>query len=431
MNLVTVNSQGHLSIGGCDAIDLASDFGTPLYVYDVSLIRQQLQQFHKAFKKAGVKYAISYASKAFSIRAIDQVIAQEDGHLDVVSAGELMTAVEANFPMENVSFHGNNKSLAELQLALDNHVGTIIVDNFYELELLNKLLPEQKQPVNIMLRIAPGISAHTHRYIQTGQVDSKFGFDVQSGQAEQALQLVLQNPKLNLRGYHAHIGSQIMAVAGFTALVQKMVQLAAMWQKKYHYQPQVLNFGGGFGIKYTNQDQPLTPQEFINSMVQTLRKEIAQTNLTLPEVWIEPGRSIVGEAGYSLYTIGARKKIPGIRTYVSVDGGMGDNIRPALYQAEYQAVLAANPQARPVETVTIAGRYCESGDILAKDQQLPLSAPGDILAILATGAYGYSMASNYNRVGRPAVVFAENGHAKLVVKRETLADLTRLDLNYL
>nr|WP_280927552.1 diaminopimelate decarboxylase [Lactobacillus sp. ESL0703] len=429
--MVTVNSQGHLSIGGCDAIDLASDFGTPLYVYDVSLIRQQLQQFHKAFKKAGVKYAISYASKAFSIRAIDQVIAQEDGHLDVVSAGELMTAVEANFPMENVSFHGNNKSLAELQLALDNHVGTIIVDNFYELELLNKLLPEQKQPVNIMLRIAPGISAHTHRYIQTGQVDSKFGFDVQSGQAEQALQLVLQNPKLNLRGYHAHIGSQIMAVAGFTALVQKMVQLAAMWQKKYHYQPQVLNFGGGFGIKYTNQDQPLTPQEFINSMVQTLRKEIAQTNLTLPEVWIEPGRSIVGEAGYSLYTIGARKKIPGIRTYVSVDGGMGDNIRPALYQAEYQAVLAANPQARPVETVTIAGRYCESGDILAKDQQLPLSAPGDILAILATGAYGYSMASNYNRVGRPAVVFAENGHAKLVVKRETLADLTRLDLNYL
>ncbi|WEV39497.1 diaminopimelate decarboxylase [Lactobacillus sp. ESL0680] len=431
MNLVTVNSQGHLSIGGCDAIDLASDFGTPLYVYDVSLIRQQLQQFHKAFKQAGVKYAISYASKAFSIRAIDQVIAQEDGHLDVVSAGELMTAVQANFPMENVSFHGNNKSLAELQLALDNHVGTIIVDNFHELELLNKLLPEQKQSVNIMLRIAPGISAHTHRYIQTGQVDSKFGFDVQSGQAEQALQLVLQNPKLNLRGYHAHIGSQIMAVTGFTALVQKMVQLAAMWQEKYHYQPQVLNFGGGFGIKYTNQDQPLTPQEFVDSMVQTLRKEIAQTNLTLPEVWIEPGRSIVGEAGYSLYTIGARKNIPGIRTYVSVDGGMGDNIRPALYQADYQAVLAANPQARSVETVTIAGRYCESGDILAKDQQLPLSAPGDILAILATGAYGYSMASNYNRVGRPAVVFAENGHAKLVVKRETLADLTRLDLNYL
>lgn len=429
--MVTVNSQGHLSIGGCDALDLASDFGTPLYVYDVSLIRQQLQQFHKAFKQAGVKYAISYASKAFSIRAIDQVIAQEDGHLDVVSAGELMTAVEANFPMENVSFHGNNKSLAELQLALDNHVGTIIVDNFHELELLNKLLPEQKQPVNIMLRIAPGISAHTHRYIQTGQVDSKFGFDVQSGQTEQALQLVLQNSKLNLRGYHAHIGSQIMAVAGFTALVQKMIQLAADWQEKYHYQPQVLNFGGGFGIKYTNQDQPLTPQEFVNSMVQTLRKEIAQTNLTLPEVWIEPGRSIVGEAGYSLYTIGARKNIPGIRTYVSVDGGMGDNIRPALYQAEYQAVLAANPQARPGETVTIAGHYCESGDILAKDQQLPLSAPGDILAILATGAYGYSMASNYNRVGRPAVVFAENGHAKLVVKRETLADLTRLDLNYL
>ncbi|MDF7671899.1 diaminopimelate decarboxylase [Lactobacillus sp. ESL0701] len=431
MNLVTDNSQGHLSIGGCDALDLANDFGTPLYVYDISLIRQQLRQFHKAFKETGIKYAISYASKAFAIRAIDQVIDQEDGHLDVVSAGELMTAVQANFPMANVSFHGNNKSLAELQLALDNHVGTIIVDNFYELELLNKLLPEQKQPVNIMLRIAPGISAHTHRYIQTGQVDSKFGFDVQSGQAEQALKQVLQNPKLNLRGYHAHIGSQIMAIAGFTALVQKMVQLAADWQEKYHYQPQVLNFGGGFGIKYTNQDQPLAPQEFVRNMIQTLKKEIAQTNLTLPEVWIEPGRSIVGEAGYSLYTIGARKNIPGIRTYVSVDGGMGDNIRPALYQAEYQAVLAADPQASPVETVTIAGRYCESGDILVKDQKLPLSAPGDILAILATGAYGYSMASNYNRVGRPAVVFAENGHAKLVVKRETLADLTRLDLNYL
>ncbi|WEV70695.1 diaminopimelate decarboxylase [Lactobacillus sp. ESL0785] len=429
--MVNVNSQGHLTIGDCDALTLAADFGTPLYVYDVGQIRQQMRQFHHAFKNTGIKYAISYASKAFAIRAIDQVIAQEHGHLDVVSAGELLTALQAGFPMADVSFHGNNKSLAELKLALDNHVGTIIIDNFYELDLLNQLLAKQAGQVNVMLRIAPGISAHTHRYIQTGQVDSKFGFDVQSGQAERALQLVRKNPQLNLLGYHAHIGSQIMAVAGFTALVKKMVQLAATWQNKYHYEPQVLNFGGGFGIKYTDADHPLDPQVFVQDMVATLKKEIAATKLSVPEIWLEPGRSIVGQGGYSLYTIGARKEIPHVRTYISVDGGMGDNIRPALYQADYQAVLAQNPLAAPQETVTIAGRYCESGDVLVKDQPLPSSNPGDVLAVLATGAYGYSMASNYNRVPRPAVVFAENGKAKLVVKRETTADLTRLDLNYL
>ncbi|MDF7638065.1 diaminopimelate decarboxylase [Lactobacillus sp. ESL0791] len=428
--MVKVNSQGHLTIGGCDALTLAKEFGTPLYVYDVGQIRKQFRQLHRAFAQTGLKYAISYASKAFSVKAIDQVVAQEHGHLDVVSAGELMTAVAAGFPMKNISFHGNNKTPAELELALKQHVGTIIIDNFYELELLAQLLDNKNTRVNVMLRLAPGISAHTHEYIQTGQVDSKFGFDLASGQAEKALQLVLANPHLNLLGYHAHIGSQIMAVDGFTALVKKMVQLANTWYEKYGYQPQVLNFGGGFGIKYTAEDKPLEPAAFVSSMAKTLKDEIANTSLKLPAVWIEPGRSIVGEAGYSLYTIGARKEIPGVRTYLSVDGGMGDNIRPALYQAQYRAVLANNPLGKIHETVTIAGRYCESGDILIEKQELPVNAPGDILAVLATGAYGYSMASNYNRVGRPAVVFAEDGQAKLVVKRENSSDLTRLDLDY-
>ncbi|WEV39613.1 diaminopimelate decarboxylase [Lactobacillus sp. ESL0681] len=429
--MVKTNTQGHLTIGGCDAIDLAHNFGTPLIVYDVTKIRHQFEQFQAAFDETKINYEISYASKALAIKAIDQVINQEQGHLDVVSSGELMTAVAAGFPMAKVSFHGNNKTRAELKLALDQHVGTIIVDNFYELTLLEQLLAGTASQINVMLRLAPGITAHTHEYIQTGQVDSKFGFDIASRQAEQALKQVLASQHLHLIGYHAHIGSQIMAVNGFSALVKKLVKLSANWQEKYGYQPAVLNLGGGFGIQYTANDHPLPPKSFIHQIVTDLKAEIAETNLNLPAIWLEPGRAIVGAAGYSLYTIGARKEIPNLRTYISVDGGMGDNIRPSLYQAKYQALLASNPLAAPTQTVTIAGRYCESGDILVKNQPLPDISPEDILAVLATGAYGYSMASNYNRVGRPAVVFAENGQAKLVVKRETASDLIRLDLDYL
>lgn len=429
---MALNAQGHLTIGGCDALDLAHQYQTPLVVYDVTKIRHQVQQFQQAFQQAGVSATISYASKAFAVKAIYQVMQQEQVHVDVVSLGEMMTALQAGFPAAQISFHGNNKSLAELNYALQKHIGVIIVDNFDELNMLTRLLHESypQQKVAIMLRITPGISAHTHEYDQTGQIDSKFGFDVQSQQAQDALQQALAEPQLQVIGLHAHIGSQIMAVEGFELLVKKLCQLVASWYRKFQFVPQVLNLGGGFGIRYVASDEDLAPKQFVQAIVQTLKQAWPLASKLLPAIWVEPGRSLVGAAGVSLYSIGTHKKVPGICNFVTVDGGMGDNIRPALYQADYTAVLAKAPQAKPTQTVTIAGRYCESGDILVKNQALPPTNPGDILAILDTGAYGYSMASNYNRVARPAVVFAEHGQSQVVVKRETPTDLLRLDQDY-
>lgn len=425
-----VNEQGHLTIGGVDALDLAARFQTPLVVYDVANIRQQFQSFKQAFSQQKVDYAISYASKAFASIAIYQVIDQLGGHLDVVSGGELYTALRAGFPISKVSFHGNNKSKSELLLAVQNQVGVIILDNFYEIKLLAQVLEDTHTQINVMLRVTPGVSAHTHKYIQTGQEDSKFGFDVRYGQAEEALQQVLANKNMKLIGIHAHIGSQIMETAGFKLEVQKLMQMLKQWDQKYQYQASVLNLGGGFGIRYTDHDRALQPETFVEQIVQEVQKCVQQYNLKLPAIWIEPGRSIVGTAGYSLYTAGSYKKVPELLPYIAVDGGMGDNIRPALYQAEYQALLARDPQAQPTETVHLAGRYCESGDILIEKASLPEVNPGDIVAILSTGAYGYSMASNYNRVPRPAVVFAENGHAQEVIKRETYDDLISHDCFY-
>jgi diaminopimelate decarboxylase len=281
-----------------------------------------------------------------------------------------------------------------------------------------------------MIRITPGISAHTNKYIQTGQVDSKFGFDLASGQADEALQRVLANSRMDLIGLHAHIGSQIFEVAGFEGVANKLVKVADHWQKKFGYQAKVINVGGGFGIRYVKDDQPLRPEQFVDAIIKAIKKAVKPTNLGKPAIWIEPGRSIVGPAGYNLYTVGSRKDLPGLKSYVTVDGGMGDNIRPALYQAKYETVLASDPQAPLTEHVRLAGKYCESGDILCQDQALPKTKPGDILAMLDTGAYGYSMASNYNRNPRPAVVFAENGHSQVVIKRESFADLTHLDQPY-
>lgn len=425
-----VNEQGHLTVGEVDALDLAARFQTPLVVYDVANIRQQFQSFKQAFSQQKVDYAISYASKAFASIAIYQVIDQLGGHLDVVSGGELYTALRAGFPMSKVSFHGNNKSKSELLLAVQNQVGVIILDNFYEIKLLAQVLEDTHTQINVMLRVTPGVSAHTHKYIQTGQEDSKFGFDVRYGQAEEALQQVLANKNMKLIGIHAHIGSQIMETAGFKLEVQKLMQMLKQWDQKYQYQASVLNLGGGFGIRYTDHDRALQPETFVEQIVQEVQKCVQQYNLKLPAIWIEPGRSIVGTAGYSLYTAGSYKKVPELLPYIAVDGGMGDNIRPALYQAEYQALLARDPQAQPTETVHLAGRYCESGDILIEKASLPEVNPGDIVAVLSTGAYGYSMASNYNRVPRPAVVFAENGHAQEVIKRETYDDLISHDCFY-
>lgn len=303
-----------------------------------------------------------------------------------------------------------------------------MVDNFGELRQLTTLTTQRQQPTTIMLRIAPGISAHTHDYISTGQADSKFGFDLDSGQADQAIKAAQAAPYLKLVGIHCHIGSQIFEVNGFEMIVDKLVSEFARWQRELDFYPQIMNVGGGFGVKYTAEDHPLQPTDFVDAIIKETRAQTAAQQVPMLEIWIEPGRSLVATAGMTLYTIGDEKDIPGIRKYLSVDGGMGDNIRPALYQAKYEAVLAKNPALPAEQVASIAGKYCESGDMLIWNQQLPATAPGDVLAVLDTGAYGYSMASNYNRNPRPAVVFCEQGHSQLVVQRESYADLTRLDL---
>lgn len=421
-----VNQNGELTIGGVTATELASQYQTPLYVYDVNHMRQQMRAFKAVFMKRKLDYAVSYASKAFATVAMYEVAAQEDVHLDVVSGGEIQTALAANYPMNHVSFNGNNKSVAELEMAVDSGLGTIILDNFYELDILHDVLSERDKKQDVLLRITPGVEAHTHDYISTGQTDSKFGFDVASGQAYTALQKAIADPYLNVLGVSAHIGSQIFDVTGFQMAAAKLVDLVHEWG----FDPQVINTGGGFGIRYTEDDKPLPATEFVEAIIDTITEKTTSYGMTMPAIWIEPGRAIVGPAGYNLYTIGAKKDVPGIRTYLSVDGGMGDNIRPALYEAKYEAVLANNPQAPTEQVVRVAGKYCESGDVLVWQQELPKTKPGDVLAVLATGAYGYSMASNYNRNPRPAVVFVEDGHSQLVVERETYTDMIRLDKHY-
>ncbi|HIW69937.1 MAG TPA: diaminopimelate decarboxylase [Candidatus Limosilactobacillus merdipullorum] len=427
-----VNGAGHLTIGGVDTLKLAEQYGTPLMVYDVNQIVNQVENFKRVFEERGVDYVVSYASKAFAIKAIYQLLKPLGAHVhaDVVSAGEMYTALSAGFPAERLTFHGNNKSYQELSMAVEHHLGTIVIDNFHEIELLDEVLNEQNATTDVMLRITPGIAAHTHQYTATGQVDSKFGFDLDSGQADKALQEVLTNPRMKMRGVHVHIGSQIFELNGFQLAARKLMGVIAHWANDYGYQAEIINVGGGFGIRYVSADHPLKPEEFVAAIIDTVKEEAQQLGLKLPAIWIEPGRSIVGPAGYTLYTVGSRKDIPNLRSYVSVDGGMGDNIRPALYQAEYETVLANDPQAPVAEHVRLAGKYCESGDILAQYAALPKTKPGDVLAMLDTGAYGYTMASNYNRNPRPAVVFVKDGQSQLVVKRETVEDLARLDQSY-
>lgn len=423
-----LNAAKHLMVGGVDTLELAKQYQTPLYVYDTGEIRAEIQAFKQVFEANQVNYQISYASKAFATVAMYQLIAQAGIHCDVVSGGELYTAKQAGFPMAHVSFHGNNKSLEELTMALDYGVGCIIVDNFYELGLLRDLAAQREQVTTIMLRVAPGISAHTHEYISTGQEDSKFGFDLNSGQADEAVKQAQAAPFLDLIGIHCHIGSQIFELDGFKMIVDKLVTVFARWRNDLGFYPQVMNVGGGFGVKYTSEDQPLLPTEFVDAIIKETMAQTQAKAVPMLEIWIEPGRSLVATAGMTLYTLGASKDIPGIRKYLAVDGGMGDNIRPALYEAKYEAVLAKDPTLPSKEVVSIAGKYCESGDMLIWDQKLPATQPGDVLAVLDTGAYGYSMASNYNRNPRPAVVFCEDGHSQLVVQRETYTDLTRLDV---
>ncbi|CEH29915.1 diaminopimelate decarboxylase [Aneurinibacillus migulanus] len=422
-----VNEKGHLEIGGCDTTDLVHAYQTPLYVYDEELIREKCRAYVKAFEASGFRFQVAYASKAFMCMAMCQLVMEEQMSLDVVSAGELYTALKAGFPAERIHFHGNNKTEEELEMALDAGIGCFVVDNFFELELLHDLAQKKDRIVPILLRLTPGIEAHTHDYISTGQDDSKFGFGVASGQALQAVKVALNKPFYKLLGIHSHIGSQIFDTTGFVGAVEVLGAFLEQVRAETKYEVEVLNLGGGFGIRYTEEDDPLPVGEYVKVITEEVRRQFAITSYPLPEIWIEPGRSIVGDAGTTLYTVGSVKDIPGIRKYVAVDGGMSDNIRPALYQAKYEAVLANRAGEEAVDMVSIAGKCCESGDMLIWDYVLPKANPGDILGVSCTGAYGYSMANNYNRIRRPAVVFVKEGRAEVAVERETYEDLIKND----
>ncbi|WP_195695935.1 diaminopimelate decarboxylase [Priestia megaterium] len=425
-----INKQGHLEIGGVDTVELASNFGTPLYVYDVALIRQRARGFKETFEKHRVKAQVAYASKAFSTIAMVQVVHEEGLSLDVVSGGELYTALAADFPKERIHFHGNNKSRAELEMAIKEDVGCIVVDNFYEIALLQEITEQYQKKMPVLLRLTPGIEAHTHDYILTGQEDSKFGFDLQNGQADEAVRLVQKSKGLELLGIHCHIGSQIFETTGFIMATQKLFAKMKEWKQRIEFVPQVLNLGGGFGIRYTEEDQPIPVSQYVEVIIEEVKKQSKQLEVEIPEIWIEPGRSLVGDAGTTLYSIGSRKHVPNVREYVAIDGGMNDNIRPALYQAKYEAVIANRMNDESDELVSIAGKCCESGDMLMWDVHLPKANPDDLLAMFCTGAYGYSMASHYNRLPKPAVVFVEDGEAQLVVKRETYEDIVKNDVKY-
>jgi diaminopimelate decarboxylase len=423
-----INDQGHLVIGGCDTTDLAKEFGTPLYIMDEALIRQRAREFVEAFKKTGLRFQVAYASKAFCTMAMCRIAEEEGLSLDVVSDGELYTALQAGFPVQRIHFHGNNKTPQEIELALDADIGCFVVDNFAEMQLLDAMAGERNKRVKVLLRITPGVEAHTHEFISTGQQDSKFGFDLESGTAFRAVEETLARPNLQLLGVHSHIGSQIFEVEGFRLAVEKVSNFAVDVRTRLGVTFSVLNLGGGFGIRYVEGDKPLPLEQYVQAIADAVISTCKAADYPLPEVWIEPGRSIVGDAGTTLYTIGTSKEIPGIRKYIAVDGGMSDNPRPALYGSKYEAVVANRANEPCTEVVSVAGKACESGDMLIWDLTVPPVQSGDLLAVFCTGAYNYAMASNYNRIRRPAVVFVKDGKADLVVARESLEDIVRNDL---
>ncbi|GFN23432.1 diaminopimelate decarboxylase [Thermanaeromonas sp. C210] len=423
-----VNLRGHLEIGGCDVVDLAREFGTPLHIFDEDLLRQNCRRFHQAFVHKYGNAEVIYAGKAFLTVAVCRIIQQEGLGLDVVSGGELYTALKAGFPPDRIYFHGNNKSYAELIMALEAGVGRIVVDNFFELEVLARLAEERGQKVPVLLRLTPGIEAHTHEYIRTGQIDSKFGFTLPNGQAIAAVKKVKEMPGLEYKGLHCHIGSQIFDVEPYRHAAEVMMAFIEEIRNTTGLITEELDLGGGFGIVYVEGDNPPPIEAYAEAIMAGVCGEAERRGLKVPKVIVEPGRAIVGTAGSTAYTVGSIKEIPGVRKYVAVDGGMADNIRPALYGARYEAILANKAAAEATEVVSITGKCCESGDMLIWDVALPEVEPGDILLTPCTGAYGYAMASNYNRLGRPAAVLVREGQADLIIKRETYEDLLRYDV---
>ncbi|MBZ8178791.1 diaminopimelate decarboxylase [Oscillatoria salina IIICB1] len=420
-----VNENDCLEIGGCDVTRLVQQFGSPLYILDEETLRAACRQYRDNLTKyyPGETLAI-YASKAWNCLAVNAIVQSEGLGLDVVSGGELYTALQANVNPEKIYFHGNNKSVDELELAIDCGC-TIVVDNWLELTLLRDLISDRaNEPVQVMLRLTPGIECHTHEYIRTGHLDSKFGFD--PNQIDRVFAFVKAQPNLNCIGLHAHIGSQIFERQPHQDLAAVLVK----WLKQANemgLSVKELNVGGGLGIRYTETDDPPSIEEWVKAVSQATVTACKSENVPLPKLICEPGRSLIGTACITAYTIGSRKQVPEIRTYIAVDGGMSDNPRPITYQSVYRAAIANRMLAPAQETVTIAGKHCESGDIVLKDAQLPVTKPGDILVVMGTGAYNYSMASNYNRLPRPAAVVVCNGEANLILRRETYADLIKQD----
>jgi len=421
----SLDSNGELMVGGCTLSELARTYGTPLYVLDEATLRATCRAYREALAAHYPGRALAlYASKANSSLAISALVASEDLGLDAVSAGELLTALQGGMPAERIVLHGNNKSKEELALAASHGV-TVVADNWRDLELLAELAPELSQPVRLMLRFTPGIECHTHEYIRTGHLDSKFGFD--PDQLETVLKHLQNCSWGRLSGLHAHIGSQIFELQPHSDLAGVMADALALARRLGH-PVEDLNVGGGLGIRYVTSDDPPSIQAWVQTVAEAVVEACRARGLELPRLLCEPGRSLVATAGVTLYSIGSCKTIPGIRTYVSVDGGMSDNPRPITYQSTYTAVLAERPTAAASDNVTVAGKHCESGDVLLKDVALPKAKPGDVLAVFATGAYNASMSSNYNRIPRPAAVLVGDGVAELVQRREQPEELLRYDV---
>ncbi len=421
-----INENGHLEIGGCDLVELAEKYETPLYVFDEKTIRTIANEYKTAFKDYP-NINMLYAAKAFMTKAICKIMSSEGFGFDLVSGGEIYTAHSAGVDMSKCLFNGNNKSYEELQLALEVGVGKFSVDNFLELALLNEAAGAAGKKADILLRITPGIECHTHEYIQTGHLDSKFGFDLT--QIDDALELLRDEyENLNVIGLHAHIGSQIFETKIYYDEVEVILKEIARIKEKFGIELHTINLGGGLGIKYTENDRPPTVEEIARQITSSVEENSKKYNTGDITIFIEPGRSIIGTSGVTLYTVGSSKQVPKGRKYVAVDGGMADNPRPSLYQALYTAQVANKPEAPLAQTITLAGRFCESGDILIKDLKMPELEEGDIICVYDTGAYGYSMSSNYNRVLKPAAVLVNHGQSDIIINRESYEHLVSLDV---
>jgi len=412
-----------MEVGGCDLVQLARDHGTPLYVYDEATVRQRSSEYVAAMGRGG---QVLYSAKAFASPHFLRVVAEEGLGLDVVSAGELDLALRSDFPRDRIHFLGNNKSREDVEAAY-RAGATIVIDGSHEFELLNAVVPEGKR-TPVMLRISPGVKPDTLDHISTGQLDSKFGFSIESGAARKAVEDALRHPRLDVVGLHSHIGSQIFALGAYEKAMEIMLDLLVELRDDLKFEPRKLGAGGGLGIAYTRNDDPPTPRDFVETVRHALESGCAARGLKVPELVVEPGRSIAGPAGVALYTVGSIKDIPGVRRYVAVDGGMGDNIRPKLYGARYEAVLASAPDRAPDGNVTIAGKYCESTDILIADIEMPELKSGDILCVPAAGAYCLAMASNYNGMPRPEVLMVREGEARVMRRRETFDDLVAAEI---